>query len=202
LYRPGDKPAELVDRWSVAGKFVAAYVGTIGMAHGLDTVLAVAERLRERKDIAFLLVGTGAEHAALSRRCAERGMENVIFTGAVSKAEVREYWKLCDAALVLLRDSSLFSHVIPSKMFEAMGMERPIILGVRGESRAILEESEAGIAITPQSSDELAEAILKLAANPALRARMGRAGRDYVARQFDRDRLAGEMLEVLEGSAR
>lgn len=202
LYRPGDKPAELVERWNVAGKFVAAYVGTIGMAHGLDTVLAVADRLRERKDIAFLLVGTGAEHAALSQRCVERGMENVIFTGAVSKAEVREYWKLCDVALVLLRDSSLFSHVIPSKMFEAMGMERPIILGVRGESRAILEESEAGIPITPQSSDELAKAIMKLAADPALRARMGRAGRDFVARQFDRDRLAGEMLEVLEATAR
>ena len=129
-------------------------------------------------------------------------MRNVIFTGAVSKAEVREYWKLCDAALVLLRDSSLFSHVIPSKMFEAMAMERAIVLGVRGESRAILEESGAGIAIAPQSADELAAAISTLAADPSLRARMGRAGRAYVAREFDRDRLADEMLEVLEGTAR
>ena len=202
LYLPGEKPSALLERWGLSGKFVAAYVGTIGMAHGLDCVLAAAERLREREDIAFILVGTGAEHASLARRCEERGMRNVIFTGAVSKAEVREYWKLCDAALVLLRDSSLFSHVIPSKMFEAMAMERAIVLGVRGESRAILEESGAGIAIAPQSADELAAAISTLAADPSLRARMGRAGRAYVAREFDRDRLADEMLEVLQGTAR
>lgn len=198
LYVPGDKPRELVERWGLAGKFVAAYVGTIGMAHGLDTVLAAAARLRDRRDIAILLVGTGAEHAALARRCAERGMQNVVFCGAVGKVEVREYWRACDAALVLLRDSPLFAHVIPSKMFEAMAMERPIILGVRGESRAIVEESGAGIAITPQDDAELAQAIVRLADDAALGKGMGRAGRRFVARQFDRDRLAGEMLEVLE----
>lgn len=197
-YQPGDKPKNLVAKWKVEGKFVAAYVGTIGMAHGLGTVLKAAEKLKARTDIAFLLVGTGAEQAALTRRCKDTGLENIIFVGSVSKAEVREYWKLCDVALVLLRDSPLFAHVIPSKIFEAMGMERPIILGVRGESRGILEAAQAGISITPEDSGELVDAVVKLADNPALCMQLGKAGREFASREFNRDCLAHQMLAVLE----
>jgi glycosyltransferase involved in cell wall biosynthesis len=134
------------------------------------------------------------------RRCAEERLENVRFVGAVSKELVREYWKLCDAALVLLRDSPLFEHVIPSKMFEAMGMERPIILGLRGESRGILEAAGAGIAIPPQSGEALAEAIVRLAGDPAMRQRLGRSGRAFAAREYDRARLAERMLDVLSSA--
>ena len=199
-YHPGDKPINLVAKWKVEGKFVAAYVGTIGMAHGLGTVLKAAEKLKARTDIAFLLVGTGAEQAALTQRCKDTGLENVIFVGSVSKVEVLEYWKLCDVALVLLRDSPLFAYVIPSKMFEAMGMERPIILGVRGESRSILEAAQAGISITPEDSGELVDAVVKLADNPALCMQLGKAGREFASREFNRDCLARQMLAVLVSS--
>jgi hypothetical protein len=197
-YQPGEKPDGLVRRWGLEGKFVAAYVGTIGMAHGLDTVLAAAEHLRHRGDVVFLLVGAGAEQAALMQRCEEQGLKNVTFVGPVSKSEVREYWKVCDVALVLLRDTPLFAHVIPSKMFEAMGMERPMILGVRGESREILESAKAGLAIEPQRADQLADAIVRLADDPVLRTSLGKSGRRFAADRFNRDRLAHEMLDVLE----
>jgi hypothetical protein len=200
-YLPGDKPGALVRQWALEGKFVAAYVGTIGMAHGLDTVLAAAERLQHRHDVVFLLVGTGAEQAVLIQRCEERGLSNVKFVGAVSKAQVREYWKVCDVALVLLRDTPLFAHVIPSKMFEAMGMERPMILGVRGESRDILEAAQAGIAIEPQRADQLADAIVRLADDPVLRTFLGKSGRRFAADRFNRDRLAHEMLNVLKDTS-
>jgi len=199
-YRPGSKPLDLEKQLGVERKFVAAYVGTIGMAHGLGTVLEAAARLKPRQDIVFLLVGTGAEQSALMQRCVDERLENVRFVGAVSKELVREYWKLCDVALVLLRDSPLFAHVIPSKMFEAMGMERPIILGLRGESREILEIAGAGIAISPQSSPELAEAILRLADDPAMRQRLGLSGRSFAAREYDRARLAERMLDVLSSA--
>lgn len=200
-YTPGEKPPALEAQLRMEGKFVAAYVGTIGMAHGLGTLLDAAERLRGRTDIAFVLVGTGAEHAALASRCRERGLDNVVFVGAVSKAEVREYWKLCDVAVVLLKDSPLFAHVIPSKMFEAMGMERPIILGVRGESRQIIESAQAGLVITPESVEELVAALVALADDPEMRRRFGKSGRDFASRRYDRDFLAGEMLCVLESAA-
>jgi colanic acid biosynthesis glycosyl transferase WcaI len=197
---PGPKPVELARRLGLEGKFVAAYVGTIGMAHGLDALLSAAERLRDRRDLAFVLVGAGAERTRLEEDARRRGLGNVIFVGPVDKQEVREYWRLCDVALVLLKDVSLFLHVIPSKIFEAMGTGRPIILGVRGESLDLLQEAGAGIAISPENPQALAEAITKLMDNPALCRDMGAAGRRFVERNFDREHLALEMLKVLEES--
>ena len=197
-YRPGPKPDALAARLGLRGKFVVAYVGTMGLAHGLGTLLDAAEALKERDDIAFVLVGTGAEEKALIAEAGRRGLTNVQFVGSVSKVEVREYWRLCDVALVLLRDAPLFRHVIPSKMFEAMGTERPVILGVAGESAGILREAKAGIAVAPEDTRALSEAIKQLAADAGARIAMGKAGREYVTNQFNRDVLAQRMLDVLE----
>jgi hypothetical protein len=198
---PGPKPVELARRLGLEGKYVAAYVGTIGMAHGLDTLLSAAERLRDRRDLAFVLVGAGAERARLEEDARRRGLDNVTFVGPVDKEEVKEYWRLCDVALVLLKGVSLFHHVIPSKMFEAMGTGRPIILGVRGESAELLQEAGAGIAVAPENAQALAEAITKLMDNPALCRALGDAGREFVERKFDRQRLALEMLKEVEEAA-
>ncbi|HEY2630437.1 MAG TPA: glycosyltransferase family 4 protein [Usitatibacter sp.] len=104
---PGARPAELAAKWGVSNQFVAAYVGTIGMAHGLGTILDAAVQLRGSTNVTFMLIGDGAERAVLESRCRELGLSSILFVGPVSKAEVREYWKLCSAALVLLRDSPL-----------------------------------------------------------------------------------------------
>jgi glycosyltransferase involved in cell wall biosynthesis len=195
---PGPKPVELARRLGLEGKFVAAYVGTIGMAHGLDTLLSAAERLKDHKDLAFVLVGTGAERTRLEEAAKRRGLDNVIFVGTVDKEEVKQYWRLCDVALVLLKHVSLFHHVIPSKIFEAMGTGRPIILGVRGESQELLQRAGAGIVIPPEDSQALAEGIARLMDSSTLRRDMGAAGRRFVETEFDRRGLALEMLNVLE----
>ena len=196
-FAPGPKPVELARRLGLEGKFVAAYVGTIGMAHGLDVLLAAAEHLRDRGDLAFVLVGTGAERARLEQEAKRRGLDRVIFVGPVDKAEVKRYWRLCDLALVLLKDAPVFHHVIPSKIFEAMGTGRPIVLGVRGESEELLKEAGAGIAIPPENSQALAEGILRIMDSPALCRDMGASGRRFVETKFDRRGLALEMLNVL-----
>ena len=201
-YRPGEKSEVLVERFGCQNKFVAAYVGTIGLAHGLGTLLDAAEQLLEHNNIAIVLVGTGAEEKALMAEAEHRGLVNVHFAGSVSKAEVREYWRLCDVALVLLRDSPLFRHVLPSKMFEAMSTERPVILGVQGESEAVLREAKAGIPIPPENSSALTEAILQLAGNREECLAMGKAGRKFVTGRYNRDVLANRMLSVLDQASR
>ena len=168
------------------------------MAHGLDVLLAAAEHLRDRGNLAFVLVGTGAERARLEQEAKRRGLDRVIFVGPVDKAEVKRYWRLCDVALVLLKDAPVFHHVIPSKIFEAMGTGRPIVLGVRGESEELLKEAGAGIAIPPENSQALAEGILRIMDSPALCRDMGASGRRFVETKFDRRGLALEMLNVLE----
>jgi len=201
IYVPGPKPPHLVDRLGLGGKFVAGYVGTVGMAHGIGTLLAAAKQLRERPDISFVVVGAGAEQIALAEKSRREGLMNVIFVGAVSKEEVKDFWRLCDVAVVLLRDTPLFRHVIPSKMFEAMGMERAIILGVLGESAEILRRSGSGIQIPPEDATALADAVRDLADHRDRCLALGANGRSFAVRQFDRRVLASRMLSELSDVA-
>jgi len=196
-YWPGPKPVALVKRLDVEGRFVVAYVGTVGMAHGIGTLLDAAKQLLHRKDIVFIVVGAGAEQAGLSEQSCDQGLANVIFVGAVSKADVRGYWRLCDVAVVLLRNAPLFRHVVPSKMFEAMGMARPIVLGVKGESEKILLESGGGIVVPPEDAPALAEAVCKLADNRDYCNELGAKGRRFVEQRYSREKLAMQMLNEL-----
>ena len=200
-FTPAPKPDELVRRHSLEGKFVAAYIGTIGMAHGLGTILGAAEKLAGDQNIAFVVVGDGAERISLEEEARRRGLRNIVFVGRVGKDDVRAYWRLADAALVLLKDRPVFRHVLPSKMFEAMATGRPIILGVLGESADLLRTAEAGLVIQPESSHDLADAIVRLAQNPDEAAAMGARGRAFVEVEFDRDKLATAMLDELRAVA-
>ena len=201
-FRPGPKPEELVERHGLDGAFVVGYIGTIGMAHGLGTILEAAALLRTDERIRFLVVGDGAERESLERLARQRGLSNVIFTGPVPRPQIGGYWRLADAALVLLRDSPVFANVLPSKMFEAMATSRPIILAVRGEAQELLAEADAGISIPPEDAAALSRAIQDLAADHARCARFGAQGREFVSHCLDRDRLALQMLEELKLAAR
>ncbi|MCC7017130.1 MAG: glycosyltransferase family 4 protein, partial [Rhodospirillales bacterium] len=121
-YAPRPRDEALATEWNVAGKCVIGYVGTHGMAHGLGNVLDAAELIREREDICFLLVGDGAERDMLLADAARRKLANVRMIGPQPKDAMPRIWSLCDVALVHLRDSPVFAEVIPSKIFEAMGM--------------------------------------------------------------------------------
>lgn len=190
--------AEFRAAHGLSGKFVAAYVGTHGMAHKLDTVLEAAELLRDRSDIAFLLVGDGAERERLVGEVAARGLSNVVMLAQQPKSAMPGIWAASDAALVLLRRVDTFKTVIPSKMFEAMAMACPMVLGVEGEAKALMEAGGAGIAITPESAQELAAAVTRLADDPAVAAQLGDSGRSFVAREFDRRVLADRLLTEMQ----
>jgi glycosyltransferase involved in cell wall biosynthesis len=184
------------------GKFIAAYVGTHGMSQGLATILDAAELTRDEPEIVYLLVGDGAERAALVAERERRGLANVRIIGQRPKSDMPAIWNATDASLVLLRGSDTFKTVLPSKMFEAMAMRRPIILGVEGEARALLDAAAAGIGITPEDAAGLAAAVRRLAADRAAGAAMGDSGRLYVEAHFDRSRLALRYLDFLRQIAR
>lgn len=180
----------------LTGKFVAAYIGTHGMAHHLETVLEAAASI-DHPDIVFLLVGDGAERRRLLETRDRLGLRSVLMLEQLPKATMPALLSQTDVSLVLLKDMELFRTVIPSKIFESMAMEVPIILGVAGEARAIVEDAGAGLCITPESADELAAAVRRLHEDPELAQRLGRQGRRYVEERFDRDRLAQRYVDVL-----
>ncbi len=187
-------------RYGLGDRLIAAYVGTHGMAHKLDTMLDAAALLRDDKRIGFLLAGDGAERARLVARAEAMGLDNLRIVGQLPKSDMPALWSAADISVILLKKCDTFTKVLPSKMFEAMAMERPIVLGVEGEAKALLEEAGAGLAITPESAEELAAAVTRLADDPALRKRLGRQGAAHAREHFDRAELAKRYLEVLHAT--
>jgi len=204
-FRPQPADEELRRQWNGDGKFVCAYVGTIGMAHGLDVVLEAAEKLRAsgRDDVVFWLVGEGARKEELELEARRRGLEGrVVFTGRLPKEEMPRVIASADACLVHLRKTELFETVIPSKIFEMMAMGKPIIMGVRGEALRIVEEAGAGVAMEPESAESLLACIEKLRSGNLFPADYPQRVREYLRRNYSRDALAEKMLNVICESTR
>ena len=190
----------LDEQWQLKGRFACCYIGTIGMAHGLEVVNRAAQVLKDRgrSDICFCVVGDGARRAELKREARELGVsELVIYPGRIAKKQVPSVLQRADACLVHLRQTELFTSVIPSKIFETMAMACPIIMGVEGESRNIVNKAKAAISMEPESAEDLVEAVIQLAGDQSLRLRLGTNGREFVARHYDRNQLAQEYLDVL-----
>ena len=184
-----------------AEAFVCSYVGTIGMAHGLEIALEAAALLRDegRSEIRFLLVGDGAERGRLEMAARERGLdEQVVFTGRLPKEAMPRVLAASDCCLVHLRGCELFSTVIPSKIFETMAMGRPIIMAVKGQAADIVAAADAGLTMTPDDADDLVRCVTSLADDEPLRRRLSEQGPAYVREHFSRDRLATDMLAVLD----
>jgi len=174
---------------------LAGYLGTHGMAHGLMTLLEAA-RMLERENVHFVLVGEGARKEELKRLAA--GLTNVHFHDRQPRETIAEMYTELDAALVLLRDTPLFRTVIPSKMFEIMGSGTPMILGVEGMARTILDDARAGIGIPPGDASALAAAIRCLRDDAAQRTEYGKNAYHHVRENYDLDALAQKYINVLQ----
>lgn len=181
------------------GKFVVSYIGTMGMAHGLEIIIAVAAQLQNTNpEIVFLMLGEGAEKERIAALARERGLTNLRFVDQQPREKIPAYICASNVCLVLLKKTELFKTVIPTKMLEFMSCARPVILGVDGQARAILEEARAGLVIEPESSTALANAIRYLAANRDVGRQLGENGREHILRKFSRQHTAEKYFNVLE----
>jgi len=198
-FKPRPKDPELTRKLGLEGKFVAGYIGTHGMAHALETLLKAADRLRGQ-DFAFIFLGDGARKQALREMADQMKLDNVVFIDSVPKADVPKYWSLLDVSIIHLRKTELFTTVIPSKMFECMGMGIPVLHGVEGESADIVRREQVGIPFEPEGVDQLCEALQSLKSDPARLARF-REQCLRAAGNYDRTYLALRMLKVLEDAA-
>jgi glycosyltransferase involved in cell wall biosynthesis len=185
---------------NLEGRFIVSYIGTVGLAHGIRTALDAAERVREnRPQIAFVIVGEGAERASLEQEAADRGLDNVFFLGQKPRSEVPRILRASDACLVLLRKTDAFKQVIPTKMLEFMSSGVPVVVGVDGQARKIIEAASGGLYVQPENVDELVQAIEKLEASPELRRSLGEKGRRHMVEHFSREGTARRYIEVLNG---
>jgi len=199
-FQPQAKDAELVKQYDLEGRFVAGYIGTHGMAHNLETILDAAEIIKDMPggdNFRFILLGNGARKVAIKARAESMGLDTVIFIDSVPKDEVVRYWSLLDVSIIHLRKTKLFTTVIPSKLFECMGMGIPVLHGVMGESADIVVKEGAGLLFEPENSEALCHNLLKLKNDKILYNNLKNNCLAH-AHHYDRKQLARKMLSVLK----
>ncbi len=200
LFRPdAAAAAEVRHRFSLDQRFLICYIGTMGMAHGLETLIATAEKLQTAlPDATFLLIGEGAEKQNILQMATARGLTNIRFLDQQPRERIPAFISAADVCLVMLKRTDLFKTVIPTKLLEYMACASPVIVAVDGQSRQIVEEAHAGVFTPPEDSSELAKAICELARNSAQRNQMGSNGRQYIVRKLSRQQTALTYIAILE----
>lgn len=181
------------------GAFVVSYVGTHGMAHGLDRVLDAAALMADDPGVRFVFAGSGAERPALEERVRREGLSGVSVLGQRPRRDAGALYRISDVCLVPLRDLPIFRKVLPSKLFEIMGAGTPVVCSVpEGEATDLVRRSGGGLVVPPEDPEALARAVRRLRSEPEARRRMGRKGREFVMREHLRPELARRMAAVLE----
>jgi glycosyltransferase involved in cell wall biosynthesis len=177
--------------------FLVGYIGTIGMAHSIITLVEAAEKLKE-SDIKFVIVGSGAERAKIENEILKRDLKNIRLFPLQPNEEIPSIVKKLNVFCVHLKKNNLFKTVIPSKIFEGMICAKPILIGVEGESKDIVENAECGLSFEPESAKDLADKILMLKNDSHLQKKLGENGYKYVTENFDRTKIALSYLSLIK----
>jgi glycosyltransferase involved in cell wall biosynthesis len=177
------------------------YGGILGHAQGLQTVVKASSMTTSHPKIQIILQGTGPEKEDLIRLQNELGLTNVHFLPPVPKAEMPYILKEVDVALVPLRKLELFLGAIPSKIFEALSMEKALLLGVGGEAKLhFIERADAGLYFEPENEADLAEKMIQLASDPELIKAKGENGRSSLLQYFNRNKIAADFIRQLQNT--
>lgn len=204
LYRrETDEPPPIAALQRREGEQLVGYLGNFGAGQGLSVVLEAAKLTAKTSlNLRFVLAGDGPDRGNLERHCERLGLANVAFHPPIPKEATRAFYNACDICLVPLAPIPIFQETIPSKIFEIMACERPVLASLEGEGAAIVKASGGGTTVPPGQAEALALGLRDLLAlGPEERAAMGRNGRAYVSRHYARAALADQYLEILKNVA-
>ena len=125
-------------------------------------------------------------------------LENVTVVGLRPKSEMPQILGASDVCIATLMNIPMFSMTYPNKVFDYMAAGRPMVLGIDGVIREVMDRAGAGRFAKPGDDAALAEAIRQLKEDPSEAAAMGRRGREYVSLHFNRKDQANELIDLLE----
>lgn len=202
MFDPEEKGVAVREEFDLNDKFIVTYAGAMGPANDIPTIIRAAELSKDEPGIHFLLVGDGKDRRKAETLKDELGLTNVTFAGLRSKAQMKAILGATDACLATLMPIPMFKTVYPNKIFDYLAAGRPIILGIDGVIRDVVESAEAGRFIEPGKPETVVEAVRWFAADPQACEQMGRAGRAYVEQHFNRIDHAKTFVELLERIAK
>lgn len=198
MFNPSIDGSSIRKELGLEGKFVVLYAGALGQANDIDTLLRAAERLKQEKDISFVLFGDGKERTRLESEAKNKNLHNVIFAGTRPKRDMPLIVASADACLAILQDIPAFRTTYPNKVFDYMAAGRASIIVIDGITRELIESSQGGVFVKPADDAMLAQKILGLARNPEKVKEMGANAREYLVKNLDRRDKLSETLGLLE----
>lgn len=203
-YSPREPNRELAARYGMAGRFNVLYAGTIGLAQGLDVVLAAAESLRlSLPDVQFVLAGDGLDYERLKLEAQTRGLSNVRFLGRLTGDCMPALYACANVLFLHLKHDPLFAMTIPHKVFTYLASSKPVLVGGEGDVVRIVVESRAGLACAPSDPDALANSVAALYSKSVVeRDAMGKNGRQVACANYGRRHLVGQIAELIQAATR
>jgi len=197
LFKKEERDEEFRKSIGINSKFALCYAGIHGIAQGLEVIITVADIVKDKEDIQFVFVGDGSEKQDLINMVKEKKLNNVTFLPLQPKANMPKIVASMDAAIIPLKRLQLFEGALPSKMFETLSAEVPIIMAVKGEAERLINNAQAGIVVEPENPQEIAEAVIKLYNDKELRNTLGKNGRKYVKEHYDRNIITRNLERIL-----
>ena len=193
---PLPKRNSFSERLGLNEKFVVGYAGTIGLSQGVECIIDVAFALKEKKEIHFLLVGSGVEKTSIVKKSRGAGLDNITFLGMQPQEQYPYVVASFDVALVTL-NSRVKTPVIPSKIISLMAAERPFVASLpEGDAADLVRLAGSGIVVPPDLPHKLLTAILRLYENPETRQLLGRSGRQYVEENLTAEDAAQSIQSI------
>lgn len=206
-YLPSWSEDELADFDSVPAPEVTSrpdlfnivFTGNIGEAQNLPAVLAAAEALRN-EPVRWIIVGDGRQAQWVRDEVVRRNLsDQVVLPGRFPLERMPSFFAHADALLATLKTSPAFAMTIPGKVQSYLVAGKPILAMLDGEGADVVRDSGAGFAVPSGDASALASAVRKLIAlSPTERSAMGQKGKNYAAREFDRDTVLSHLEQVLE----
>lgn len=197
FFKRENRDEEFRKEIGVENKFAICYAGIHGLAQGLETVIEAAEILKDNKDIQIVFIGDGPEKSKLIEMTEDKGLDNVTFLPVQQKPNMPRIIASMDTTVIPLKKLDLFKGALPSKMFEALSSELPIVLAVEGEAEKLINDAKAGITVEPENPQDIAQAILKLYNDEELRRTLGQNGRKYVIENYSRESITRRLEKIL-----
>jgi glycosyltransferase involved in cell wall biosynthesis len=199
MFDPADRGKAFRAAHDLENKFAVLYAGAHGMSNDLEVVLEAASLLQKQApDVQVVFLGDGKEKPNLQNRAEALRLKNVLFLPPVPKSGMAAALAGADACIAILKPIEAYKTTYPNKVFDYMAAGRPVVLAIDGVIREVVEAAGGGIFAEPGNPAALAQAVCRLAVDPARARRMGLAGRQYLQEHFNRSLLAEKLSTLLE----
>ncbi|PMC36607.1 hypothetical protein CJ195_14325 [Bacillus sp. UMB0899] len=184
-------------QYDLENKFLVLYAGNIGAAQGLGTIITAAQKLKNDPSVVFMFIGEGVEKQKLMEQATSLNLSNILFLDSKRKEELLDYYEAADIGIVSLKKHPLFEITIPSKVFDYMSMSTPILIGVEGEAKDIVEKHNAGFFFEPENADDFVRVLKFAQSQPEKLNDIRSHVKDKLLQSFNREKQAEKLSDTL-----